>query len=152
MENSLDNDIDEVEIRIPDEVVYEQLLEIPDNRSEYDKQIEKAIALSLSQINQQNNIHIEYEKQILDEYNNETIKRNELSRPILFDINRIIKYDKEAGEIYEIIEPILNAYCFQCIDKCYMDKITYDKIFGFLKNVRTDKKNIEFLKSILLCE
>jgi hypothetical protein len=152
MENSLDNDIDEVEIRIPDEVVYEQLLEIPDNRSEYDKQIEKAIALSLSQINQQNAIHIEYEKQILDEYNNETIKRNELSRPILFDINRIIKYDKEAGEIYEIIEPILNAYCFQCIDKCYMDKITYDKIFNFLKNVRTDKKNIEFLKSIILCE
>jgi hypothetical protein len=152
MENSLDNDIDEVEIRIPDEVVYEQLLEIPDNRSEYDKQIEKAIALSLSQINQQNAIHIEYEKQILDEYNNETIKRNELSRPILFDINRIIKYDKGAGEIYEIIEPILNAYCFQCIDKCYMDKITYDKIFNFLKNVRTDKKNIEFLKSIILCE
>jgi len=152
MENSLDNDIDEVEIRIPDEVVYEQLLEIPDNRSEYDKQIEKAIALSLSQINQQNNIHIEYEKQILDEYNNETIKRNELSSPILFDINRIIKYDKEAGEIYEIIEPILNAYCFQCIDKCYMDKITHDKIFNFLKNVRTDKKNIEFLKSIILCE
>ena len=95
---------------------------------------------------------MEYEKQILDEYNNETIKRNESCRPILFDINKIIRYDKEAREIYEIIEPILNAYCFQCIDKCYMDKITYDKIFNFIKNVRTDKKNIEFLKSILLCE
>ena len=152
MENSLDNDIDNVEIRMPDEVIREQLLEMPDNRSEYDKQLDQAIALSLHQINEQNIINMEYEKQILDEYNNETIKRNESCRPILFDINKIIRYDKEAREIYEIIEPILNAYCFQCIDKCYMDKITYDKIFNFIKNVRTDKKNIEFLKSILLCE
>ena len=152
MENSLDNDIDNVEIRMPDEVIREQLLEIPDNRSEYDKQLDQAIALSLHQINEQNIINMEYEKQILDEYNNETIKRNESCRPILFDINKIIRYDKEAREIYEIIEPILNAYCFQCIDNCYMDKITHDKIFNFIKNVRTDKKNIEFLKSILLCE
>ena len=33
-----------------------------------------------------------------------------------------------------------------------MDKITYDKIFNFMKTVRTDKKNIEFLKSVILCE
>ena len=33
-----------------------------------------------------------------------------------------------------------------------MDKITYDKIFNFLKTVRTDKKNIEFLKTIILSE
>ena len=40
MENSLDNDIDNVEIRMPDEVIREQLLEMPDNRSEYDKQLD----------------------------------------------------------------------------------------------------------------
>ena len=149
MDNSL---TENVEIRLPDEVVYETLLETADVRSEYDKQIEHAIALSLQQINQQNTVNLEYEKNLLDEYNNETIKRNESARSILFDINKLLKYDKQAREIYEIIEPILNTYCFQCIDNCCMDKITYDKIFNFLKTVRTDKKNIEFLKSVILCE
>jgi hypothetical protein len=149
MENLL---TENVEMRLPDEVVYEQLLETPDVRSDYDKQIEHAISLSLQQINEENAVNVEYEKHLLDEYNNETIKRNESSRCILFDINKLLKYDKQAREIYEIIEPILNTYCFQCIDNCYIDKITYDKIFNFLKTVRTDKKNIEFLKTIILSE
>lgn len=149
MENLL---TENVEIRLPDEVVYEQLLETPDVRSDYDKQMEDAISLSLQQINEENAVNVEYEKNLLDEYNNETIKRNESSRSILFDINKLLKYDKQAREIYEIIEPILNTYCFQCIDNCYIDKITYDKIFNFMKTVRTDKKNIEFLKTIILSE
>ena len=149
MENLL---TENVEMRLPDEVVYEQLLETPDVRSDYDKQIEHAISLSLQQINEENAVNVEYEKNLLDEYNNETIKRNESSRSILFDINKLLKYDKQAREIYEIIEPILNTYCFQCIDNCYIDKITYDNIFNFLKTVRTDKKNIEFLKTIILSE
>ena len=93
MDNSL---TENVEIRLPDEVVYEKLLETPDVRSEYDKQIEHAIALSLQQINQQNTVNVEYEKMILDEYNNETIKRNESARSILLDINKLLKYDKQA--------------------------------------------------------
>ena len=66
------------------------------------------------------------------------------------DLNRLIKFDKDIKEIYEIIEPIIDSYCNQYIEVVELDLITYEKIFKVIGTVRTDKKNIELLKTILL--
>ena len=68
----------------------------------------------------------------------------------LFDLGKLIRFDKETKEIYEIIEPIIDSYCNQFIDKCELDEITYDRIFNELKGIRTNKKNIEHLANLLI--
>lgn len=135
-------------IRAPDEVRVEQLIE--DNMSEYDKQIEEAMHLSIQDFRDKEESYKKYEVDILEEYNNITIKRREIFRGFLFDVNKLIRFDKEIKEIYEIIEPIIDAYCEQYIKEYEIDSLTYDRIFKMISTIRTDKKNIELLKTILI--
>ena len=70
---------------------------------------------------------------------------------IIFESPRRTKETLEdIKEVYEIIEPIIESYCNQMIDTCELDCLTYDKIFKSLKGVRTNKKNIEYLQTLLI--
>jgi hypothetical protein len=144
--DSIINDIEN--IRAPDEVKREQLLE--DNRSDFDKQMDEALYLSLQELKEQEEINKLYEDDIFDTYLSETKKRKELFRDLLFDLNKLTKFDKDIKEIYEIIEPIIDTYCGQFINFCELDEETYDRIFKVIGTVRTNKNNIEVLKSILI--
>jgi hypothetical protein len=139
---------DNENIRAPDEVKREKLLE--DNRSDFDKQIDEALYLSLQELREQEEINKLYEDDIFNSYLCETKKRKEIFRELLFDLNKLIKFDKDIKEIYEIIEPIIDTYCGQFINFCELDEETYDRIFKVIRTVRTNKKNIEVLKSILI--
>ena len=57
---------------------------------------------------------------------------------------------KDVKVVYEIIEPIIDGYCNQLIDIYDFDKDTYDKIFEVLSTIRTDKKCVDILKTILI--
>ena len=143
MTDSFDDDI-----RPPDEVIRGQLIE--DNKSNSDKEIEEAINLSLQELNKEKINQIEYEIEIMNNYTNEVNRRKEIFKDFLFHLNKISKFDKEISAIYDIIEPIIESYCNQMIDKCELDKITYDKIFNTIKNIRNSKLVIEVLRTIII--
>jgi len=134
-------------IRSPDEVKREQILE--DNRSEFDKQMDEALYLSLQELKEQQEVHKLYEDEVLNEYLCETKKRKEKFRELLFDVNKLTKFDKDIKEIYEIIEPIIDTYCGQFITFCDLDQETYDRIFRVLGTIRTNKNNIEILRLLI---
>ena len=132
-------------IRPPDNANFERLIE--DNRSEYDKQMEEALYLSMQDLQE---INKKYEEELLNEHLKITNERKELFKGFLFDIHKLIRFDKEIKEIYEIIEPIIDAYCEQYIKEYEIDSLTYDRIFKIISNVKTNKKNIELLKTIII--
>jgi hypothetical protein len=144
--DSIINDIENT--RGPDKVIKERLLD--DDRSEFEKQTDEALYLSLQELKEQEEINSIYEDDIINTYTNETRKRKELFRELLFDLNKLTKFDKDIKEIYEIIEPIIDTYCGQFINFCELDEETYDNIFKIVGTVRTNKKNIEALKTILI--
>lgn len=146
----MDTSFNEIEdnIRPPDEVRSERLLE--DTRSDFEKEIDEAIYLSYQETKNQDEINRKYEEQILQEYNNEVNRRKEIFTKFIFDLNRLIKIDKDVKEIYDIIEPIIDSYCLQYFQECELDEITYEKIFKLLSKIRTDKSAVEILKTIII--
>ncbi len=149
MDDSFDDNNDD-NIRPPDEVKTEQLLE--DTRSEYEKQIDEAIYLSFQEITKQEELYKKYEEQLLRDHNDETNKRNEHFKKFLFDLNKLSKIDKEVKNIFNIIEPIIESYCLQYIQTCELDIETYEKIFKLLHKIRTDKSAVETLKTIIMVD
>jgi hypothetical protein len=138
----MDNEDD---IRRPDKVKREILFD--DNRTDYEKQLDEALYVSLQESEEKNKI---YEDEIYNNYFTETARRKEAFRELLFDLRKLIKIDKEIKEIYEIIEPIIDAYCSQFINCFELDAETYDKIFNVLGSIRTNKNNIELCKGIIV--
>lgn len=144
----MNNEINDDNIRPPDAVVSDQLLE--DTRSDFEKEIDEAIYLSYQDIREKQELSKKYEEQLIKDYNEESSRRKLIFEKFLFDLNKVSKIDKEVREIYDIIEPIIESYCSQYINKCDLDIQTYEKIFNLLGKVRTDKNAIETLKTIIL--
>jgi hypothetical protein len=135
-------------IRSPDPVINERLIE--DTKTFEEKQLDEAIYNSLQEIQCiQKEMEI-YEKKIISDYQNETIRRKDLFSDFLLNVNRTAAFDKEIKEIYNIIEPIITLYCEQYIEKHEFDEVTYDKIFKTLSTIRMKKTDIENVKTILL--
>jgi hypothetical protein len=137
-------------IRPPDAVVSEQLLE--DNRSDFEKQLDEAMYLSMQEMTQQHIHNKQFEEQIIQDYTKETNRRKEMFKEFLFHLHKTSKFDKEVGEIYDIIEPIIESYCGQFIETCELDEETYDKIFKILKKIRNNQQSLDALKTIILKE
>ena len=135
-------------VRTPDKTKKEQLLQ--DNRSEYDKQMDEAMYLSIQEFKKQEEINQKYEEEVINEHIKIINERKDLFRGFLFDLNKLIRFDKDMKEIYEIIEPIIDSYCAQYINQCEIDTVTHDRIFKVIGNVRTDKNAMDLLKKILI--
>ena len=146
--NEYNDDNDDNNIRAPDIVKVDRLME--DTRSEYEKQMDEAIYLSIQEFKKQDEDNQKYEDDLINEHIKTVNERNDLFRVLLFDLNKLIRLDKDMKEIYEIIEPIIDSYCRQCINQCEIDALTYDRIFKVIGNVRTNKNAIELLKKIII--
>jgi len=146
------NPFDETEdnIRPPDKVKVEKLVE--DTRSNYEKEIDDALYISMKEYKKQQECYDTYEEQIMEEYVNVCTKRKEIFEVFLFNLNRLIKYDKEIKEILDIIDPIIDSYCNQYIEFVILDELTYDKIFNTLDKVRLNRQTFEILKTIIVKE
>jgi hypothetical protein len=146
------NPFDETEdnIRPPDKVKVEKLVE--DTRSNYEKEIDDALYISMKEYKKQQECYDIYEEQIMEEYVNLCAKRKEIFEVFLFNLNRLIKYDKEIKEILDIIDPIIESYCNQYIEFVILDELTYDKIFNTLDKVRLNRQTFEILKTIIVKE
>jgi hypothetical protein len=145
--NYTDNDND---IRSPDGVIKEQLNENP--MSDYEQQQEDAIYWSLLEFNEQKELNEKYEQELQENHLREISIRKNKFKDLLNDLKKLIHLDYEIKNIYEIIEPVIESYSGRYIESVEFDEITYDKIFKELGKIRTDKKNIENLKTIILKE
>ena len=146
----MDNFQEDDNIRPPDEIVRETLLE--DNRDEFQKQMDEAMYLSMQEMNQQREINQQYEQQLLKNYADETKRRIDLFKNFMSNLTRLCGFDKEVREIYNILDPIIESYCGQYIETCELDVETYDKIFDTLKKIRNDQQAFDTLKTIILRE
>jgi|694.fasta_scaffold95267_3 hypothetical protein len=135
------------DIRLPDKVVNEKLSEKPINN--YEEQIEEATHWSILEFNQQKELNEKYEREIHENHIKEISIRKEKFKDLLNDLKKIIYFDDEIRNIYEIIEPVIESYIAQYIEFVQFDKETYDKIFTVLGKIRTNKQNIERLKNII---
>jgi hypothetical protein len=137
----------EDDIRPPDKPKRETLLK--DNRSNFDKQLDEALKQSLQLYQNEVQKYEDFEKKIIEQQNQEVKKRKELVKPILFELNRIRKYDTKMNEVFEILEPIFDSYCGLIIEECVLDNETYHTIFNGLTKTRI---NMDVLMSIIKCE
>jgi len=137
-------------IRPPEQVVRETLLE--DTRSDFEKQIDEAMYLSIQEIEHQREINRQYEEQLLKNFADETKRRIDLFKNFMTNMTKLSKFDREVREIYNILDPIIESYCDQYLNTCELDKGTYDKIFDTLKKIRNDQQALDTLKIIILRE
>jgi hypothetical protein len=145
MDSSFDDNI-----RPPDESFNERLLE--DTRSDFEKQIDEAMYVSMQEMNQQQDINRQYEERLIKDFMEESNRRKDIFKDFLFNLNKLIKFDKEVREIYEIIDPIIDSYCNQSIEVCELDIETYYKIFTILEKIRNSQDSLNILKTIILRE
>jgi hypothetical protein len=145
--NDYDYDYDD-DIRNADEARSELLQQ--DTRTEYEKQIEEAINLSSMEYREKEIKNERFEEEIISNYYKVYNERKDQFCELLFDLGKLIRFDKETKEIYEIIEPIIDSYCNQFIEICEVDEVTYDRIFKALKGIRTNKKKIEHLSNLFI--
>jgi len=159
MDLSFNESFEEEILRPADKVIKETLVQNIRNENEYDynnitnnydKELEKAIFLSMQENIQQQQQNQEYEDKVVNDYNKEIVERREKFKDLLFDLRKISNFDKNIKETYEIIEPIIEAYCNQFIEYYIVDEETYTSIFNILSTIRTNKKNIENVKLIIL--
>lgn len=148
MNNDYNSDSNyEDEIRPPDKVITEQL--VTNIQSDFDAELMEALKLSMRETVEQEKKNQEYEDKIMLDFIKEKAYRLEKFKDLLFDLNKISKYDKSIKNVFEIIAPIVDTYCEQIIDFYNLDNETYNSIFKTLSTIRTNKKNIENLKKIL---
>ena len=134
-------------IRRPDNVITEQISQ--EDISEYEKQLIEATQQSIKELEEQQNEQFNYERKLIQEHTHETKRRIEIFKEFLLRLQKISSFDQEIREIYEIIQPIIDAYCGQIINHYELDEITYNKIFDTLRNVRHTDTGITELKKII---
>ena len=134
-------------IRRPDNVITEQISQ--EDISEYEKQLIEATQQSIKELEEQQNEQFNYERKLIQEHTHETKRRVEIFKEFLLRLQKISSFDQEIREIYEIIQPIIDAYCGQIINHYDLDEITYNKIFDTLRKVRYTDTGITELKKII---
>ena len=137
----------EEDIRPPDQPKSEQLLQ--DNRSNFNKQLDEALYESFKLYQAEVQKHEDLEQKFIQQQREEIEKRKNLVRPILFELNRIRKYDLKIDEVFIMIDSIFESYCGLEFEECSLDKETYNTIFNGITKIRI---NMEFLMSIIKCE
>ena len=65
-------------------------------------------------------------------------------------MNKLSRFDKDIKELYDFIDPIIEAYCNHYITMYELDKETHDKVFQNLKTIRVNKNTLDTLKTLLI--
>jgi hypothetical protein len=138
----------EENIRQPDKVIKETLL--PTLQTDQDIELELALKTSIDEYFGLCKKSEDYETQIIEDYNNEMLNRQKLINPIIFEIERISKYDKSFVELYQLLEPILQLYIQQYLNFYECDLETFNKIFNKLSTIRLNKDKQDILKQIFI--
>ena len=147
---------EEDNVRLPDESFNDILIDNNNLQSSFisdeENQINIVINNSIQEFNEIQRIYDDYEKNILEEYENEKIKRKSQFSELLITLKKMSNYDTKINSIYELLEPIIDSYILCYIDNYVFDKVNYDTIFQELKNIRLTKESFDYLKILLKCD
>ena len=136
------------EIRPPDDIKREKLIQ--DTRSVFDREMEEAIYLSMQEVREEEIKNHKFEEEIVNNYIKEQNERRELFRDLLINMNKLSRFDKDIKELYDFLDPIIEAYCNHYITRYELDKETYDKVFNVLKTIRVNKNTLDILQTIIV--
>jgi hypothetical protein len=136
------------EIRPPDDIKREKLIQ--DTRSEFDREMEEALYLSMQEVREEEIKNHKFEEEIFNNYIKEQNERRELFRDLLINMNKLSRFDKDIKELYDFLDPIIEAYCNHYITRYELDKETHDKIFKVLKTIRVNKNTLDILQTIIV--
>jgi len=136
------------EIRPPDDIKREKLIQ--DTRSDFDREMEEALYLSMQEVREEEIKNHKFEEEIINSYLEKQSKRRELFRDLLINMNKVARFDKDVKEIFEILDVIIEAYCNNYITSYEVDKETHDKVFNVLKTIRVNKNTLDTLQSIIV--
>jgi len=165
MNNNINDDNNLDQIRPPDPVKRETLIEridnfnnmynnfddnifedIDDNYNQYDIEFHRVLQLSID----------EYKKLAQQSESERLAQQSErqLRMSILYTIKerllRVKGFDMDNNKIYEMIISIIEMYETEKINTFGLDKENYTSIFNVIKTVRFNKDEIELLKDIIV--
>lgn len=146
--NHSEDENDDFKLRSPDEITREKLLDYNNHNS--DDELNAAINQSITEYNEYIKKMCDEEKKLMEYIKTEKRNRREICEPILFEVKKLSRFDNEIKQVYDILEPILDSYMSQYIDRYEFDKETNNFIFNVLSKLRIKRENMEILKTIIL--
>ena len=143
--------MDEDDIRAPDKVIKETLVDPNMNECNYneDEMLEHILQQSMMEFEKKSAIHEDNITQFITE---EKEKRLDFFISIKQKINKILKLDKQNTQVYEEILNVIALYEEQYITCYKCNKEEYNKIFCLLNTIRLTKEEIEKINKLFICE
>jgi hypothetical protein len=140
--------MENIDIRKQDEIIVDQLTNNSSITKE-EQELNTAIMNSIQDLKQIQKEYDDFENNVIQNYEEIKQEREKQFNGFISSLKKVSKYDVKIKEIIEILEPVIEAYCFNYINECEFDCITYEKIFSELNSVRVEKSVIELLKTII---
>jgi hypothetical protein len=151
--NYITNDINDDNIRPPDPIINEQLL---DNDNDYDYELINQNITNTTNItnydhpsyNDELNKALELSKR---EFKDEEDNRKNEFKSIKLKLNKILLFDRPNIFNYELILSIIELY-----EQCYINEYIslnkeFNDIFNVLKTIRLTKAELSSIKKIIVC-
>jgi hypothetical protein len=151
--NYINNDINDDNIRPPDPIINEQLL---DNDNDYDYELINQNITNTTNItnydhpsyNDELNKALELSKR---EFKDEEDNRKNEFKSIKLKLNKILLFDRPNIFNYELILSIIELY-----EQCYINEYIslnkeFNDIFNVLKTIRLTKAELSSIKKIIVC-
>jgi len=150
----MNNKFDDDNIRPPDQVKIDRLIDddntmnpiIQNNNIDFDT------VLELSK-NEYNSLQEQEEQKAIELICNQTKQeRQNKFNNIKIQLNKIILFDRDHLDYYELVLSIIEMYELNVINEYKIYEKEYTTIFKLLKTIRLPNEEIENLKKIILLE
>jgi hypothetical protein len=141
--------MDEDDIRAPDKVIKETLMDPELNDYNEEKMLEHILQQSMMEFEKNTAIH---EDNVIQFIAQEEKKRLDFFVSIKQKINKILRFDKQNTQIYEEILNIIALYEDQYITIYNCNKEEYTNIFSILNTIRLTKEEIDKMNKLFICE
>ena len=144
----MSNDNNNDNIRKPDPIIRDKLIDQPFVLSE-DDQLKQILEFSKNEFNDSQDI---YEKKLIDKQLEETKERSNQCISIKQKLNKMLVFDKENKQVYETILSIIEFYIEGYITQYKMNKEEFDKTFMILKTIRLTNGEFIYLQKLIIME
>ena len=143
LNNMIDFDYNNENIRPPDQIKREKLLDNfwYDSKTQEELDMEEAIR-------QSNDIAEQMELNQYQMFINKVEERKEEVKSILVKLNRLKQMDKTVEELFETIISIITYYTNCDIDNYEFDTETHDRMLKIFRTMRFNKDEMTFLQRL----
>ena len=144
----MSNDNNNDNIRKPDPIIRDKLIDQPFVLSE-DDQLKQILEFSKNEFNDSQDI---YEKKLIEKQLEETKERSNQCISIKQKLNKMLVFDKENKQVYETVLSVIECYIEGYITQYKMNKEEFDKTFMILKTIRLTNGEFIYLRNLIIME